>query len=216
MPHPPTAPFLVFEGVDGCGKSTQAQLTANWLQQQGYTVTLTREPGGTALAEHVRALLLDPAIPCVARAELLLMLAARAQHVAERILPAVQSGTIVISDRFSLSSLAYQGYGRGVPLEDIRVANAVATAGLAPDVTLLIDVPLDGALARIGERQDRFEGEGRGFLQRVIDGYHALASHDASIRTIDGTGTIQDVQCAIREVLQPLLTHYKSTGGVTL
>lgn len=207
MPHSPIAPFIVFEGVDGCGKSTQAQLTANWLQQQGYTVMLTREPGGTALAEHVRGLLLDPSIPCSARAELLLMLAARAQHVDERILPAVQSGTTVISDRFALSSLAYQGYGRGLPLEDIRVANAVATAGLAPNVTLLIDVPLDGVLARIGERQDRFEGEGREFLQRVIDGYHALARQDDLIWTIDGTGTIEDVQRAIREVLQPLLTH---------
>jgi len=183
--------------VDGSGKSTQAQLLADWYRAHGMDVMLTREPGGTALGERLRAIVLDPAITCADRAELMLMLAARAQHVAACIRPALAAGQVVITDRFSLSSLAYQGYGRGLPLEEIRAADAVATGGLRPDLTLVIDVPLETALERLGAARDRIEGEGAAFLRRVIAGYHALAHSDATIRLVDGRPAAAAIHRAI-------------------
>jgi dTMP kinase len=191
--------------VDGSGKTTQAQQLADWLRAQGRQVLLTREPGGTALAERLRGIVLDAAIPCAPRAELLLMLAARAQHVAEVIAPALAAGTVVISDRFSLSSLAYQGYGRGLPLEDIRQADAVARAGTVPTLTIVLALPLAVTLSRIGERQDRFEGEGRAFLQRVIDGYQQLAATDDGVCAVNGAETPEQVQAALRALVAPVL-----------
>ncbi len=202
---PTAALFFVIEGVDGSGKSTQANLLAQWLRDSGRQVLLTREPGGTALAEYLRGMILDPVIQCSARAELLLLLAARAQHVAEVIAPAIADGVVVISDRFSLSSLAYQGYGRDLPLAEIRAVDAAARAGITPFHTFVLDVPLTLALSRIGERQDRFEGEGRAFLQRVIDGYHALALSEPDITLIDGTAQVDDVQRILRQRIYPLL-----------
>jgi dTMP kinase len=198
--------FVVLEGIDGSGKSTQARLLAEWLRASGRAVTLTREPGGTLLGERLRAIILDRAIDCAPRAELLMILAARAQHVAEVILPALQAGAMVVSDRFSLSSLAYQGYGRGLPLDEIRAADAAATGGVRPDLTLVIDVPLETVLARVGERADRFEGDGREFLQQVISGYRCLAAEDPTVRLIDGTGTVEAVQQAIRHTMYSVAT----------
>lgn len=206
-------PFIVLEGIDGSGKSTQAQLLAEWLREQDIPVVLTREPGGTTLGEHLRTIILDPAIHCVPRAELLLLLAARAQHVADVIQPSLRAGTTVISDRFSLSSLAYQGYGRGLPLAEVREADAVATGGVRPDCTLLIDVSLDTVLQRVGARADRFEGEGGLFLQRVIDGYRRLATADPSMRLIDGSAPPEAVHEAIRREIRPLIAHSTSAGG---
>ena len=208
--------FIVLEGVDGSGKSTQAQLLADWYRAQGQAVLLTREPGGTPLGERLRAIILDAEIDCAARTELLLILAARAQHVAEVILPALQAGSIVISDRFSLSSLAYQGYGRGLPLDEIRAADAAATGGLQAELTLLLDIPLETLLARVGERADRFEGEGREFLQRVITGYRRLASADPTVCRIDGTGSTESVQQAIRQVIITTGTDIPDREGSTL
>ncbi len=193
--------FLVVEGVDGSGKSTQAALLADWLRAEGRRVLLTREPGGTALGERLRETILHGTVACDPRAELLLIEAARAQHVAEVIAPALRDGVTVVSDRFSPSSLAYQGFGRGLPVDEIRAVDAVATQGVTPDLTLLIDVPLEAALARIGARQDRFEGEGRAFLQRVVDGYRALAA-EMHMAVIDGTGTVDAVQTAVRRAVE--------------
>jgi len=193
--------FIVLEGVDGSGKTTQARLLTDWLRAQGVPVVLTREPGGTALGEELRGLILNPDVACSPRAELLMILAARAHHVATVILPALEAGAVVISDRYSLSSLAYQGFGRGLPLDEIRAADAVATGGVAPDLSLVIDIPLSVLRQRIGERQDRFEGEGQAFLQRVIDGYHALADDDPTVRLIDGTGDLEAVQQAVKRVV---------------
>ncbi|OPZ87336.1 MAG: Thymidylate kinase [bacterium ADurb.Bin429] len=158
---------------------------------------LTREPGGTALGERLREILLNPAVSCADRTELMLMLAARAQHVAERIRPALAAGQVVITDRFSLSSLAYQGYGRGLPLDEIRAADAVATGGLRPDLTLVVDVPLETAMERLGAARDRIESEGAVFLRRVIAGYHALAQTDTRIRLVDGRPSAAAIHQAI-------------------
>ena len=197
--------FLALEGVDGSGKTTQARLLAAWCREHGLPVTLTREPGGTALGERLRATILDPEIACVPRAELLMILATRAQHVAEVIAPALAAGHLVITDRFSLSSLAYQGYGRGIPLEEIRAADAVATAGCRPDLTLVFTIPFAVLAARIGSRRDRFEGEGAEFLQRVIDGYDALSAGEASIVRIDGSAPVEIVHQAVQQALCRLL-----------
>jgi dTMP kinase len=200
------ARFIALEGVDKSGKSTQAELLADWLRTRGRSVILTREPGGTPLGERLREIILDRSIDCAPRTELLLILAARAQHVAEVIEPALRAGTTVITDRFSLSSLAYQGFGRGLPLDEIRAADAVATGGMCPDLTLLVDVPLETVLARVGERADRFEGEGREFLQRIISGYRRLAAEDEAVRLIDGTGTVEAVQQTIRHTMCSVAT----------
>lgn len=195
--------FIVLEGIDGCGKSTQVQLLGEWLREAGYTVTLTREPGGTALAERLRALILDQTITCSPRAELLMLLAARAQHVAEVITPALDAGGVVICDRFTLSSLAYQGAGRGLPEDEILAANATATGGVMPDLTIVLDVPLKITMGRIGERQDRFEGEGAKFLTRVLAAYDAATG--STVMHISGSGTVTEVQAAIRrEILSRL------------
>jgi dTMP kinase len=201
--------FLVVEGVDGSGKSTQVQLLASWLQEHGLPVLVTREPGGTPLAERLRALILDPSLACAPRAELLLLLAARAQHVAERIGPAIAAGTTVIADRFSLSTLVYQGIGRGLPLDEIRTADRMATGGLTPDLTLVIDVPLEVVLARIGARTDRFEGEGAEFLARIIAGYRQLSATEPGVVRLDGTPAVPAVHAALQTAVRARL------GGLT-
>lgn len=212
--HMPARPsfFIVLEGIDGSGKSTQARLLAEWYRDACGETLLTREPGGTSLGESLRALILNPDVACATRAELMLILAARAQLVAETIRPALAAGVTVISDRFSPSSLAFQGGGRGLPLAEIRAADAVARGGLWPNLILLIDVPLEVALdrllARADRRADRFEGEGRAFQERVRHTYLALAETDPTIRIIDGTGSIEEIQATVRQAVRDLVrTH---------
>jgi dTMP kinase len=175
--------FVVLEGIDGCGKSTQLEALRTWLPGSGLLaphaeLLLTREPGGTALGQALRQLLLHPpgeAAPGTT-AELLLYAADRAQHVEQRIRPALEAGHWVVSDRFSGSTAAYQGYGRGLPLELIAQLEAIATGGLKPDLTLWLQVPLAVSLQRRGQRPaDRIEASGVAFLQRVHQGFAALA-----------------------------------------
>jgi len=176
--------FLVLEGIDGCGKTTQLHALAAWLPTsgllpEGRQLLLTREPGGTALGQALRQLLLHPpaeAAPC-STAELLLYAADRAQHVEEVIRPALERGDWVLSDRFIGSTAAYQGYGRGLPLPLITQLEAIATAGLRPDLTLWLDLPLAESLRRRGHRSaDRIEAAGEAFLARVAAGFAQLAA----------------------------------------
>ncbi|WP_186595339.1 dTMP kinase [Synechococcus sp. PROS-7-1] len=176
--------FLVLEGIDGCGKTTQLRQLADWLPGSGLmpagaTLHLTREPGGTPLGRALRELLLHPpdeVAPCP-EAELLMYAADRAQHVQRRILPALERGDWVLSDRFSGSTLAYQGDGRGLDRELILDLERIATAGLVPDVTLWLDLPLEASIARRGDRaEDRIEAEGQAFLSRVANGFRVLAA----------------------------------------
>ena len=175
--------FLVLEGIDGCGKSTQLQALARWLPCSGLLppgaeLRLTREPGGTALGQALRQLLLHPpgeAAPH-STAELLLYAADRAQHVEQLIAPALAAGHWVLSDRYSGSTAAYQGYGRGLPLPLIDQLEQIATAGLQPDLTLWLDLPLAEACRRRGDRPaDRIEAAGEAFLARVHAGFAQLA-----------------------------------------
>ena len=200
--------LIAFEGGEACGKSTQAGLLASRLG-----AVLTREPGGTAVGERVRAVLLDPAVGGLdARAEALLMAAARAQHVAEVVAPALAAGRDVVTDRFSHSSLAYQGYGRGLPLEEVRRLSDWATGGLWPDVVVLLDLPADVAEARRGH-PDRFEAEGREFHRRVEAGFRELAGADPGRwRVVDATGTIEEVAARVWEAVLPV-TSRKGSGG---
>lgn len=191
--NPAPGRFIVFEGGEGCGKSTQAARLAESLG-----ALLTREPGGTAAGEAMRALLLDPRLPPLAeRAEVLLLLAARAQHVAEVIAPALAEGRTVVCDRFDGSTFAYQGWGRRLPLADLRAMSAWATGGVAPDVVVYLRVSPAVAAARRatrGEGADRVEGEGDAFFARVAEGFDALAASDpARWVVIDGDGGEDEV-----------------------
>ena len=198
--------FITFEGGEGCGKSTQVKRLAAALEKKGVKVILTREPGGTRLAEMIRTLLKDETEdPPVDRAELLLFLAARAQLVRKVIRPALESGTWVLSDRFSDSTVAYQGYGRGLPVDFVTSANDFACEGLSPDLTLLLDVDPSVASQRMRGREaatntsaDRIERAGDEFHARLRKGFLDLAAANAPrIAKIDASGTPDEVARAV-------------------
>lgn len=197
--------FLAFEGVEGSGKTTQAQLLAEWLRERGREVVLAREPGSTPLGERVRATVLDSLeLGVPARSELFLMLAARAAFVEEVVRPGLAAGRVVIADRFELSTLAYQGEGRGLPLDDVRRCNQVATGGVAPDATLLLELsPEEGARRQMeaAKRRDRLERESPAFHQRVARGYLHLAASIPGIARVEARGSIQEVQRRVLDVL---------------
>ncbi len=182
--------FITFEGVEGCGKSTQLGRLQAWLEDQGHTVVVTREPGGTPIAEAIREILLDPANTAMGpEAELLLYEAARAQHIHEKIGPALARGHIVLCDRFADSTTAYQGAGRGFAPELLHELHTMATGGVWPDLTLLIDLDVRIGLerARNRGRKDRLEREAIDFHQRVREGFLALAqSAPERIAIVDG------------------------------
>jgi dTMP kinase len=183
--------LIAFEGGEASGKSTQAARLASRLG-----AVLTREPGGTAVGEQVRDLLLDAGLSYLdPRAEALLMAAARAQHVAEVVEPALSVGVDVVTDRYSHSSLAYQGYGRELDVDEVRHLSDWATDGLWPDVVVLLDVPDDVARARLGTLGlDRFEVEDVGFHARVVDGFRSLAAAEPERWVVvDGTGSADEV-----------------------
>ena len=171
--------FITFEGPDGSGKTTQARLLADRLRQEGFDVVLSREPGGTEIGDQIRTVLHDPNNAAMdARAEILLYSASRAQHVAQRIRPALAAGKILVSDRFADSTLAYQGYGRGLDLTMLRTITAFATGGLNPDLTLLIDITAQEGLRRRqtgGDEWNRLDAEALDFHRRVRAGYLQLA-----------------------------------------
>jgi dTMP kinase len=188
------ARYIAFEGGEGCGKSTQAALLAGALGAE-----LTREPGGTPLGERLRSVLLDPAgEPLSAPAEALLMAADRAQLAANVVAPALAAGRHVVSDRSVWSSLAYQGYGRGLDLDDLRRISDWALAGRWPDLVVLLDVPREVADARLGVALDRFEAEGARFHDRVADGFRALAAdHPDRWVVLDGSAPEAAVASAV-------------------
>ncbi|MGI5165615.1 dTMP kinase [Spirillospora sp. CA-253888] len=174
--EPERGVFIAFEGGEGAGKTTQARLAAIWLRDHGYDVVSTNEPGATKTGMRLRALLLDKETTGLsARAETLLYAADRADHVANVIVPAMERGAIVVSDRYVDSSLAYQGYGRRQPVEEIAEVNAWATGGLVPDLTVLLEVPPETGLNRLTTEPDRMESEPRDFHDRVLAGFRALA-----------------------------------------
>jgi dTMP kinase len=203
--------LITFEGIDCCGKSTQVRLLAERLEESGRTVLSLREPGNTRLSEHIRELLLNKEFTEMdERTELLLFAASRAQLVSQVILPALDDEKIVICDRFYDSTVAYQGYGRQLPLEDILHINRIATQDLIPDMTFYIDVSPEIAFERCKDRlavvRDRMEESGLRFYERVVNGYMVIAEQNRGrFYVIDGTNSVADVHMTIwRLVLEKL------------
>ena len=190
--------FIVLEGPDKSGKSTQAQAIIRRLNKMGKTTVWTREPGGTPLAEAIRAALLNPVNTVDPMAELLLYEASRAQHVAEKILPALKEGKVVLCERFTMSTAAYQGYGRGISLKTIDRLNAIATGGLKPDLTLVFDIPEKQFQERSRKKpHDRLEMEAPEFRARVRQGYRELSKITPGAVKINAEKPLLDVRQAI-------------------
>jgi dTMP kinase len=195
--------FIVLEGVEGAGKSTQAALLSEWFDALGLPHSLAREPGGTPVGEAIRGLVLertDLEIP--AETELFLILAARAAYTREVVVPALDAGKLVLSDRFDLSTLAYQGFARGLDLDQVRRANRMATGGLRPDLYLVLDVPAELGMERKAKgARDRIEREGLTFLSRVREGYRTLVGETPEARLVEAQGSPVEVQSTLRRIL---------------
>jgi dTMP kinase len=199
--------FITFEGGEGSGKSTQLRRLASRLEAAGLPVRVVREPGGTAVGEAVRALLLDPEhVALDATAELLLYEASRAQLVADIIEPALEAGEIVLCDRFFDSTTAYQGHARGLDLDNVRRLNSIATGGLAPDRTLVFDIdPRLGIERATRHGADRLEGEGLHFHEAVRAGFLAIAAEEPDrVRVVDASGAPDEVACRVADALRDL------------
>jgi dTMP kinase len=192
--------FITLEGPDGCGKTTQLEFLADYIRSTGREVLTTREPGGVAAAEKIRQLLLDPKIKLAPRAETLLYLAARAEHIYEKIRPALEAGKVVICDRFTDSTLVYQGFVRGLDMDMLHQLSTLATDGLDPDLTLLLDAPPQKLLVRRLERgvQDRFENEGLAFQEKVRSGFLLLAKQEP--QRIKLVNALQEVDLVRRDL----------------
>jgi dTMP kinase len=192
--------FLVLEGPDGGGKTTQAARLGGWLRSTGREVVACREPGGTALGERLRDLLKDRSdIAIGMKAEMLLFMASRAQLVDEVIRPAIARGAVVVSDRFLLSSVVYQGYAGGLDIEELWRVGLAATGGLMPDLTLIVDVPPEVARARVGPARDRIEDRGEAYRERVREGFLRAAANDpAAVVVVDGSGDVDSVAARLQ------------------
>ncbi|ARS49674.1 dTMP kinase [Ectopseudomonas hydrolytica] len=204
-----TGLFITLEGPEGAGKSTNREYLAERLRERGVDVVLTREPGGTPLAERIRELLLDPSDePMAADTELLLVFAARAQHLQQVIRPALAKGCVVLCDRFTDATYAYQGGGRGLSIERIAQLEQFVQGELRPDLTLIFDLPVEVGLARAAARGrlDRFEQEGRGFFEAVRQAYlQRAAQAPQRYRVLDAGQTLAQVQADIDALLPSLL-----------
>lgn len=210
--------FLAFEGVEGSGKTTQVRLLAEHLRAAGADVVVAREPGSTPLGERVRETVLgDVGLEVPARSELFLMLAARAAFVEQVVRPAVAAGRVVVADRFELSTLAYQGAGRGLPLDEVAACNRFATGGIRPDATVLLDLdPAEGMRRQRAEGKlpDRLEREEAEFHRRVGEGYRALAGRVEGIVRVDARGSVEEVRLRVLEALAGRLPGTVFGAGV--
>ncbi|AFY31903.1 dTMP kinase [Calothrix sp. PCC 7507] len=212
--------LIVFEGVEGCGKTSQMQLCQEWLQSLGISVVVTREPGGTELGLHLRRLLLENAEnqPIAELTELLLYAADRAQHVEQELKPYLAAGKYVLCDRYTDSTIAYQGYGRGLNMSIINHLNQIATSGMTSDLTIWLDVDVEVGLARkrsVGEGLDRIEQEAIAFHHRVQQGYSELAASSPNrIVRVDGNSSKEAVQKVIQGILGDRFTlnNYRETN----
>lgn len=199
--------FLTFDGVDGVGKSTQLRLLCDWLREQGRTVVACRDPGSTPLGERVREILLHSGdeTPIGARAEMLLYMAARAQLVEQVIRPALASGSVVVADRFLLANVVYQGHAGGLDANEVWQVGAVATAGLEPDATLLLDMDPAAADKRIDRERDRMETRGEEYRQRLREGFLAEATRNENVHVVNADQPINALQESLRAIVAPLL-----------
>ena len=208
----PRGKFITFEGIDGSGKTTQITLLADYIRTLGYRVLILREPGGTAISERVRQILLDMHHEnMMPETELFLFEAARAQLVREVVEPALQKGVWVFSDRFCDSTVAYQGYGRGLPLEMIRLMNGWAANGLAPDLTILIELGERTRAGRLNKRhaggdRDRIDMESDNFMKRVCDGFRDIALHEPDrVFVVESQDSKEETAALIRNHVRRIL-----------
>jgi dTMP kinase len=204
-----TSLFIVFEGVEGAGKGTQIALAKGYVESKGLDVIVTREPGGTGFGDRLRETILDPATGTVdPRAEALVFAAARAQLVSTVIRPALEEGKVVLCDRFIDSSVAYQGFGRGLGEQDVLTLNAWATQGLFPDLVILLHLEPEEGLARAGDDRDRIEGEDLAFHAKVADAYLRIAEeHPDRFHVVDATQSLEAVRMQVQEGLNRVLAH---------
>lgn len=214
------AAFITFEGIDGSGKSTQMRMLASELRLRGHEVVSTREPGGTPLGTRIRSLVLDVEEQVDPLAELLLYAADRAQHVRTLVRPALDSGHVVLSDRYADATVAFQGAGRGFPDELIADVVALATGGLKPDMTLIFDLTVDESQRRAAHRthkgrdMDRLDAEDAAFHTRVRDAYLKIAHAEPErIRIIDASGSVQETQSQVMRLVMPLIEQMSEVGG---
>ena len=198
--------FITVEGIDGCGKSTQLNLLAEYLRAKGYDVVFTREPGCKGLGEGIRNMLLNYDGEVSNACEKFLFLADRAQNIDTIVKPAVNAGKIVLCDRHIDSTLAYQGYARGADLEELRRLNDIATSGFKPDLTFVFDISVDTSLQRVGKEKDRMESEDRSFFERVRNGYLELAkNYPDRIKLINSECSIDEIFVQVRSAVDDTL-----------
>lgn len=196
--------FITFEGADGCGKTTQLNLLKDYLTENNYDVLVTREPGAKGLGEKLRDILLNYDGEVSDRCESFLFLADRAQHIDTIVKPAIKQGKIVLCDRHTDSTVAYQGYGRGLDIEQINKLNNIATDGLKPDLTFVFDVDIETSMCRVGGEKDRMESSGDNFFNRVRNGYLEIAEKEpARVKVIDA-------KLPIDEVFEKVLSVFKT------
>ena len=194
--------FITFEGGDGCGKTTQIKLLDDYLRNKGYKTLLTREPGSKGLGVKLREILLNYDGEVSPVCESFLFLADRAQHVDCIIKPALEEGVIVLCDRHTDSTVAYQGYGRGLDLEQIHSLNKIATSGLKPNLTIVLDVDVETSQKRVGSEKDRMESAGIEFFERVRQGFLEIATQEPErVKVVDSTQTIEEIHEQILELV---------------
>ena len=198
--------FITFEGIDGSGKTTQLELAKDFLEEKGYDVIVTREPGALELGQKIRDILLNHKGEVSDRCEMFLFLADRAQHVETLIKPAVESGKIILCDRYTDSTIAYQGYARGQDVELLTKLNNIAIRGLLPDLTLLYDTSVETAQTRVGKEKDRMESSGINFHKKVRQGYLTIQDENPErIKRINADKSIEDVFAQTKEIIVKLL-----------
>ncbi len=197
--------FITFEGADGCGKTTQIELLNNYLKNKGLDTILTREPGSRGLGEKLREILLNYDGEVSSNCESFLFLADRAQHIDCIINPALKEGKIILCDRHTDSTVAYQGFGRGLDIEKIKYLNDIATGSTKPDLTIVFDVDIETSMSRVGKEKDRMESAGIEFFNRVRNGYLKIASEEPQrVKVIDSSDTIENIHKKVVELVEKL------------
>lgn len=197
--------FITFEGADGCGKTTQIELLNKYLTDKGYKTLLTREPGAKGLGVKLREILLNYDGEVSPNCESFLFLADRAQHIDCIIKPAIKEGKIILCDRHTDSTVAYQGYGRGLDLDRINYLNNIATGGMKPDLTIVFDVDVETSMQRVGKEKDRMESAGVEFFNKVREGYLEIAKKEPQrVKVISSSDTIENIHKQVVELIEKL------------